>query len=139
MTSSIGWPVVVSSSLIGLAVLVPAAALAWVLVDDPGPILTWTFLAVALLAFVAAGFAAGYRRRDIPMIHGGLAALVTFAIAQLGGIGIQVARGGGVSLVVVALGALLASSCGVGGALGADWLLRLRRRRRSGLGPDLVG
>jgi hypothetical protein len=138
VTSSIGWPVVATSSLIGLAVLAPAAGLAWLAADDPGRAMTWLFLAAALLAFSTAGFAAGFRRRDIPMIHGCLAALGTFVVATFGGIGLQVARGGGVSFAAVALGALVASSCGVGGALGADWLAR-RRRRRSDLDRDLVG
>ncbi|MCP5034673.1 MAG: hypothetical protein GY939_22950, partial [Actinomycetia bacterium] len=93
MISSIGWPVVFSSGFVGLVILVPAAGLAWVLVDNPDRPQTWAFLVVALLAFTAAGFVAGRRRRDIPMIHGGLAALGTFVVAQLIGMGVQLAGG----------------------------------------------
>ncbi|MCP3987507.1 MAG: hypothetical protein GY724_00400 [Actinomycetia bacterium] len=130
MISSIGWPVVFSSGFVGLVILVPAAGLAWVLVDNPDRPQTWAFLVVALLAFTAAGFVAGRRRRDIPMIHGGLAALGTFVVAQLIGMGVQLAGGYGISLAAVVMGALLAVSCGVWGALGADWLARVRGRRQ---------
>ncbi len=130
MTTSIGWPVVLSSGFVGLVILLPAAGLAWAMVDSPGRPQTWSFLVVTLLAFTVAGFAAGRRRRDIPMIHGALAALCTFIVAQLIGAGVQLARGDGISVAAIVMGALLAISCGVGGALGADWLARIRGRRQ---------
>ena len=129
MNTSVDWTVVRNAAVGGLVVLLPVALVASVaLGDDPAPGWTWLFLAVALLAFTIAGFLAGGRRRDVPMIHGGLAAVATFAVAQLLGAGVRLARGEGVSIVAGLLGLLLAVACGVGGGLGADWFHRRRRR-----------
>lgn len=129
MSSSVDWTVVRNAAVVGLVVLLPAALVASVaLGDDPARWWTWLFLAVSLLAFTVAGFLAGGRRQDVPMIHGGLAAVATFAVAQLLGSGLRLARDEEVSIVAAVVGLLLALTCGVGGALGADWFHRRRRR-----------
>ena len=114
----------------GLLILLPFAAVAsLVFPDDAGTGWRWLFLILALGAFTTAGFVAGGRRRDIPMVHGSLAAFATFLVAQLVGVVVLVAQGEDVSLVAVVVGAIVAVTCGVAGALAADW--RARRRSRA--------
>jgi hypothetical protein len=130
VTSSIDWRVVASATAAGLLVLVPLAAVsALALPTTPGAGWTWAFLAVAVAAFATSGAVAGGRRRDVPIVHGILAGLSTFVVAEAIGIVVLMVRGEGVALIAVFLGGVLAATCGLGGALGADWLIRRSHRR----------
>lgn len=130
---SIGWTVIARATLLGVAVIAIPALVASALIDTgaSGP-LPWLFLTVAMAGFLAAGWVAGKAQQATPMLHGGVAALATYAIVQIGGAIRRIADGEDLEVIAVAVTALLALSCGVGGALAADWV---RRRRQATSAP----
>ena len=124
--SAVNWTVIRNSALVGLLIIVPVALITSLFVDDAPGWSAWLFLAVTVLGFIAAGWMAGRARSNTPMLHGSIAAAVTYIIAQLIGIIARLVADEAVNLVAVVLSAVLAAACGVGGALLADWLVRRR-------------
>lgn len=84
--------------------------------DDPSGLVLLCFV-VVLLAFVAGGWLAARRAGDAPFSNGAVAALVGFALIQLGGIVANLIAGDPVRGASIAFSALLATASGLVGAL----------------------
>ena len=84
--------------------------------DDPSGLVLLCFV-VVLLAFVAGGWLAARRAPDAPYSNGAVAALVGFAVIQLGGIVANVVQDEPVRVASIAFSALLATASGLVGAL----------------------
>ena len=84
--------------------------------DDPSGFVLLCFV-VVLLAFVAGGYLAARRARDAPFSNGAVAALVAFALIQLGGIVANLLQDDPIEAASIAFSALLATSSGLVGAL----------------------
>lgn len=128
IAASIGWRVIVIATMSGLAVLIPAAVVAsLILGDDANPWWAWVFVAVAVFAFLASGFVAGLLRSDTPMLHGAVAALAAATVMQGAAALDPFANGERPDAIAVTITAMIALSCGVGGSLFAEWFSRRRR------------
>lgn len=122
---NVDWTVVRTAATAALIVLVPSALIAgYSLGDEPARAWTWVFLTVAAAGFLLAGFVAGRLRLDTPLLHGGLAAMLAFVVAQVFGIVVVLARGDSIAIVTIALTALLSVTLGVAGGLISDWAHR---------------
>lgn len=123
--AKIDWPVVVNAAGAGLLVVIPAALLTALVFSDTSTS-RWAILfsLVIFLGFAVAGFGAGRLRRDTPMIHGALAALLCYVVVQGFGIARRLVADKPLNLATYPLSALLAACLGVAGALFADWYLR---------------
>jgi putative membrane protein (TIGR04086 family) len=84
--------------------------------DDPSGLVLLCFL-VVLLAFVAGGWLAARRAPDAPYSNGAVAALVGFAVIQLGGVVANLVQDEPVRAASIAFSALLATASGLVGAL----------------------
>jgi putative membrane protein (TIGR04086 family) len=84
--------------------------------DDPSGFVLLCFV-VVLLAFVAGGWLAARRATDAPFSNGAVAALVAFALIQLGGIVANLLQDDPVEGASIAFSALLATASGLVGAL----------------------
>ncbi len=124
--SAVNWTVIRNSALVGLLIILPVALISSLLVNDAPTWSAWLFLIVTIIGFMAAGWTAGRSRSDTPILHGSIAAAVTYVIAQLVGVVARLMADEAVNLVAIALSAVLAAACGVGGALLADWFARRR-------------
>ena len=99
-------------AVVTMAVGVPVATIGSVVLDD-GSDFVFFFAVVALLGFLAGGFVAGSRQLETPMMHGALAALAGFAVAQAVAAVLQVVRDEDVSPVAIVFNALLAANIGL--------------------------
>lgn len=119
---NLDWPVIRAAATAGLIIIIPAAVLSEVLVGDGGAA-NWAFLFwfVILIGFVIAGFGAGARRSDTPLMHGATAALVAYVVVQLFGFIKRLIAGETINVFTYPLMALLSATCGVAGAVFADW------------------
>ena len=137
--ASLDWAAIRTAVLVGLALIGSVAVVASVATDDPPGWAVWAFVLVAAVGFVAAGGVAGWARSDRPMIHGLTAAGLTVLVL----LAVGVARGGddgrGYSYAAAGVAVLIAASCGVAGAVGADWLRRRAARRRTSRDARAVG
>lgn len=113
----------------GTGIVLPAAILSLLLADRETS-LNWAlvFQFIILLGFASAGFVSGRRRSDTPMFHGIAAALGCWIILQTFGAIRRLIADETVSLAAYPAVALLAATCGVVGALTADWTRRRARR-----------
>lgn len=125
----IDWKTVASSAVAGLMVVVPATLIVQFLPDDIHDSVRFLFFGVIIIGFVIAGFGAGRQERSTPMMHGAIAAGAVYAVIQLVGIVLRLARGESINPVGYVFLLLLASTAGVLGALFADWYLRRDLRR----------
>jgi hypothetical protein len=108
-----------------LAVVVPAAV-AQVIIGAPA--LRSLLFLVVLVGFGVGGHRAATLAPAAPLTNAALAAVAAFALAQVAGIVVGVLTGGGgFTPVRVAFLGLLATSCGMIGAM-----VSLRRRSRGG-------
>ncbi|MGF1600334.1 MAG: hypothetical protein ACFCVK_26120 [Acidimicrobiales bacterium] len=130
--ASLDWTAVGAGAVAGLVPLAIVGIVGSVAVDDD-PSIAWSaaFLAVALATFTGAGVVAGHLRRDTPMAHGGAAAVVVAAVAQVVAIGTLRLDDRPVDWLLVPVALIVAAACGVAGALGSEWFGR-RRQRASG-------
>lgn len=119
-------PALVKGAAVAIAVCLPVALLAEVVIDpdDPSGWAIPLYLGV-LIGFVLAGSVAGREAATSPLVTGALAALAGFGVIQ--GIGIVVRLVGGDDVVVASIvfTALLAYGCGLTGAVMGE-----RRRAR---------
>lgn len=106
-------------------IVIPAAILSAVFVDNSSANL-WSFLFafIVLLGFFIAGFGAGRLRNDTPMMHGSIAAMACYLVVQLFGTVRRIAQGDSINLVSYPLMLMIAATCGVAGAVFADWSAR---------------
>ena len=84
--------------------------------DDPSGLVLLCFV-VVLLAFVAGGWLAARRAPEAPFSNGAVAALVGFAVIQLGGVVANLVQDDPVRGASIAFSALLATASGLVGAL----------------------
>ena len=84
--------------------------------DDPSGLVLLCFV-VVLLAFVAGGYLAARRAPDAPFSNGAVAALVAFALIQLGGVVANLLQDDPIQTASIAFSALLAIASGLVGAL----------------------
>ncbi len=123
------WTVIRSSATVGLLIVVPAAVISDLLFDRTDALwLSLLFAIATLLGFMAAGYAAGRQRTDIPMSHGAMAALVCYAVVQVFGTIKRLLAGEEVNVLAYPFIAMIALTCGLAGALLADWHVRRTRR-----------
>ncbi|MEM7341519.1 MAG: hypothetical protein AAF467_22895 [Actinomycetota bacterium] len=138
MVRMISWRAVAEGTAIGTVVLMLLAGLAQLAVgDDPAAVWSLVFVAASVVALACAGFGAGRRRLDLPMVHGAAAAIGAAIITIVAQLVVGDAELSDLTPAGLALTAVVALAAGVGGALGADWLHR--RRRRSEQTARLVG
>lgn len=107
-------------AVVAIAVALPAALVAQVVVDDAGDSLSFVFFALVLFGFAAGGFAAARHEPDAPFTNGALAALLAFAVVQGLGAVRRAIIDDPVSLGSVLFAVLLALPAGVLGAVVAD-------------------
>ncbi len=130
---ALDWLAIRTAATAGLIVVVPAALLAELIVGDGGSSgWAFLFLFLTLLGFVIAGFGAGRLRTDTPLSHGAIAALVCYAVVQLFGAASRLVNGEDLNLLAYPVMAMVAITCGVIGALFADWSQRRARRAPGG-------
>ncbi len=120
MISALDLPAVRRGALLCLLVATPAAVISALLADNESGTDQSNWVYVALLAIVAAylagGAVAGKAARESPFANGAAAAFMAFAVVQIIGIVIRLARGDDVSLIALAFNSLLAASIGAVGA-----------------------
>ncbi len=123
--ATIDWALVRTAALAGLLILVPAAVISTLVVDDDAST-AWSglFAVITLFGFLTAGYGAGRARSDTPMMHGAAAAIACYLVIQTFGAVSRLARGDDINVVTYPLTALLAGCAGVVGALFADWYRR---------------
>jgi len=118
--SALDLPAVRRGALLCLLVATPAAVISALLADNESGTDQSNWVYVALLAIVAAylagGAVAGKAARESPFANGAAAAFMAFAVVQIIGIVIRLARGDDVSLIALAFNSLLAASIGAVGA-----------------------
>lgn len=95
-----------------LVVAVPVAAIGSALLDE-GSDAVLVLALLVLVAIGAGGWVAGRQAPSAPLLHGALAAVAGFAVAQAFSIALQVAGDDDVDLAAVAFNALLAANAGL--------------------------
>lgn len=127
---NLDWSLIGTAAARGLVIIVPAAIIS-ALLFDPGSDSNLAFLFgfIVLVGFVVAGYAAGSRRADTPMMHGAAAALACYVVVQLFGLLRRLASGDDINLLSYPVSALFAATFGVAGGVFADW--NRRRQLRS--------
>lgn len=116
---------VISGALAGLVVLVPAALLAQVVVDDgSGTGTKLLFFAIVVFGLLSAGFGGARVGHLAPLSSGLLAALLAWAVVQGFGIVRRLAGGDNVSWGAVVFAGMVAATSGVIGAVFASWFQR---------------
>jgi hypothetical protein len=126
------WPIIRMGATAGLIVVIPAAIISALLVDD-NDASSWAplFEIVVIFGFVIAGWGAGSRRPDTPMMHGAAAAFLCYVVVQLFGFFRRLAQGADINFLTYPIQALLAATFGVAGAVFADWYRRKSLRTSS--------
>jgi hypothetical protein len=108
-----------AGAVLAVVVALPAALVGEAAADgdeEPSGLVLLCFV-VVLLAFVAGGWMAARRAADAPFSNGAVAALVGFAVIQLGGVVVSLVEDEPVRGASIAFSALLATASGLGGAL----------------------
>jgi predicted permease len=108
-----------AGALLAIVIALPAALVGEAAADgddDPSGLVLLCFV-VVLLAFVAGGWLAARRGTDAPYSNGAVAALVGFAVIQLGGVVANLLQDETVETASIAFSALLATASGLVGAL----------------------
>jgi hypothetical protein len=108
-----------AGAVLAVVIALPAALVGEAAVDgdeDPSGLVLLCFV-VVLLAFVAGGWLAARRAVDAPFSNGAVAALVGFAVIQLGGIVVNLVEDEPVRGASIVFSALLATASGLVGAL----------------------
>ena len=120
MLKSLNRPAVFTGAAWCLALAVPAAVAQSILADDDAGTdqSNWVYLALVAIiaAYLLGGAKAGQRALEAPFLNGAVAAFGAFAVVQLIGIIVRVARGDDITLVALVFNALLAASIGTVGA-----------------------
>ena len=108
-----------AGAVLAVVIALPAALVGEAAADgdeDPSGLVLLCFVLV-LLAFVAGGWLAARRAVDAPFSNGAVAALVGFAVIQLGGIVVNLVEDEPLRGASIAFSALLATASGLVGAL----------------------
>jgi predicted permease len=108
-----------AGALLAIVIALPAALVGEAAADgddDPSGLVLLCFV-VVLVAFVAGGWLAARRAPEAPYSNGAVAALVGFAVIQLGGVVANLVQDDAVEVASIAFSALLATASGLVGAL----------------------
>jgi putative membrane protein (TIGR04086 family) len=119
VSDRIDWPAVRAGAIAGIAIALPLAILAQVVVGDDNdgvPVLGWVLYLAVLLCLVFTGWVASRQAGETPYVTGAVAALATFVAVQAIGIISVSIRGDDVSVPSIVFNALLAYGCGLLGA-----------------------
>ncbi len=129
MVPKIDWLTIRTAATAGLIIIIPSAILSTVLIGENGSF-AWSalFAFLILLGFFVAGFGAGRLRSDTPMMHGSIAAMSCYAVVQIFGIGRRLVAGESINPVSYPLFLMIAATCGIAGAVFADWSARKTAR-----------
>jgi putative membrane protein (TIGR04086 family) len=111
---------VLLGAAVAMAIALPAAIAAEVLVDSDESAFGLPLFALVLVAFGFGGFVAARRTTRSPLSNGAVAALVAYVIIQGVGVVRRVIAEETVSPAAIVFAALLASSTGLLGAFLAD-------------------
>ena len=119
-------PALIKGAAVAIAVCLPLALLAEVVIDrdDPSVWAIPLYLGV-LVGFVLAGAIASRAAASSPLVTGALAALAGFAVIEGVGIIVRLVGGDDVVIATVVFSGLLAYGCGLTGAVVGE-----RRRAR---------
>ncbi|MCP5026436.1 MAG: hypothetical protein GY929_09145 [Actinomycetia bacterium] len=116
---------VVSGALAGLVVLVPAAVLAQLVVDDgTGAGTKAFFFAIVVFGLLTAGFGGARVGHLAPLSSGLLSALLAWAAVQGFGVVRRLVGGDAVSWGAVIFAGSVAATAGVTGAVFSNWFQR---------------
>lgn len=108
------WRAVATGALVAMAVGVPVATIASVVLDDDSNAV-FPFAVVTIVGFLLGGWVAGARGRptERAMAHGAVAAFAGFVVAQAVAALLQVVRDEDLSPVAIVFNALLAAAVGL--------------------------
>lgn len=125
----IDWLTVRTSASAGLMIIIPSAILSAVIIGDDGAF-AWSvlFAFLILLGFFVAGFGAGRLRSDTPMMHGSLSAISCYVVVQVFGVIRRLVAGESINPISYPLFLMIAATCGIAGAVFADWSARKTAR-----------
>jgi putative membrane protein (TIGR04086 family) len=124
----IDWRAVGAGVVAALVLALPAGLIGAVVVTDESNNGVFVFFLVIMAGMLVGGFVAGSKRPDTPFIHGALAAVIAYALAQTVTVLVRVLGDSTLrSPVVYVFNALLMASLGVVGGLLAE-----RRNARLG-------
>ena len=104
-------------AVVAIAVALPAALVAQVVVDDAESPWSLLFFAVVLVGFGLGGYAAARAVPQAPFTNGALAAIVAYALVQGIGAVRLIIEDDPPEIVTIAFAALMAFSSGLVGAL----------------------
>lgn len=107
-------PAVMSGALVALTIVVPAAIVQLAVAN---PSARWALFGIILAGFGVGGWRAAGIARATPLTSAAVAALAAFVAAQSLAVAIRLAGGGSVTIPALAFLAMLATSCGMLGAV----------------------
>ena len=126
--STIDWRAVRLGAVAALALALPAGLVGAVVVNDDSNNGVFVFFVLIMAGMLVGGFVAGSKRPDAPLMHGAVAALVAYVVAQALTLVVRLLDGSDLrSPVVYVFNTLLMASLGVVGGLVAE-----RRNARLG-------
>jgi len=126
--ASIDWRAVRLGALAALTLALPAGLIGAVVVNNDSNNGVFVFFVLIMAGMLAGGFVAGSKRPDAPLLHGAIAAVVAYVVAQALTLVVRLLDGSDLrSPVVYVFNTLLMASLGVVGGLVAE-----RRNARLG-------
>ncbi len=125
------WTAIRNAVAAGTAVVLPSSLIASSVFADPPRWLIWSFAVVTVVGLGLAGAWAGWHRGDTPILHGGTAAVATYAVVLVVGAARRALASDDVALTPIVVTAVVALCVGVAGGLLGDRLQRGRRYRRT--------
>jgi len=126
--STVDWRAVRLGAVAALALALPAGLVGAVVVNDDSNNGVFVFFVLIMAGMLVGGFVAGSKRPDAPLMHGAVAALVAYVVAQALTLVVRLLDGSDLrSPVVYVFNTLLMASLGVVGGLVAE-----RRNARLG-------
>ena len=126
--SAVDWRAVRLGAVAALALALPAGLIGAVVVNDDSNNGVFVFFVLIMAGMLVGGFVAGSKRPDAPLMHGAVAAVVAYVVAQALTLVVRLLDGSDLrSPVVYVFNTLLMASLGVVGGLVAE-----RRNARLG-------
>ena len=126
--STVDWRAVRLGAVAALALALPAGLVGAVVVNDDSNNGVFVFFVLIMAGMLVGGFVAGSKRPDAPLMHGAVAAVVAYVVAQALTLVVRLLDGSDLrSPVVYVFNTLLMASLGVVGGLVAE-----RRNARLG-------
>ena len=114
--SQLEWPAIRAGALVAIAVCLPIAILANVLIDDDESALTTVFFVAVLAGFAVGGWVAAKRSVDAPYSSAGMSGLVAFAAIEVVTVVSLALRDEPINVVVIVANAFFAYGAAMLGA-----------------------